>query len=660
MKKYYVIIAAALTVLAGCKKEEQKLSEVKDSSREVHFIVSDDVISRATLSVSSGFAWEAGDEANFGLFTNLPSHAAATGLTIGGDKRADVAVDVNASATKGYLYYGNSYTAEQQGGIAYSWFNMDANQSQASAGVLDNMHNKAILTSQSLSLSGFETSVKTDFEMLTTYACFNIYSSVATDVTVSSVKFQADAVAAGKYLAGKAHVKFPYDATPELYEYAEGNNSVTVVLGSPYSLDGVTDKASANSVFLGVMPCDVTGYTITVNTSEGEYAFHTDGSISFLAGKIKPINLDLKNATTKPGEGPVELTFVYGNPAASASFGKSGADQFMNGAIQNLVYGGVYLFNAGARQPSFDAEKISIVTDASSSSWLHASFENTNNYQMLIKADANTTADARTGYVYLEYDGTRSTNYITINQDAGPYYVVTPTLTKVYLADINKDGETIAEAATLSLDINGTPSVDVAADMATYEVTISCGAATATVTDAAGHVQIVFPANDTGSTKNYTLTVTGATSSSITFTQEAGTGGGGAPSFTYDLSKSLGDASGAALGYGVNFAPNGAWFTLKNVQLGGVDINYSDLDVLTDLFNQVVSIIEIPGDEQAGWYPTYDYKAGAINYQLVYHNAIDGIAFCIQTGSESGHKAKFILYNDDGSVFVYYYVAVNP
>ena len=71
MKKYYVIIAAALVMLAGCKKEEQKVSEIKDSSREVHFIVSDDVINKATLSTSSGFAWEAGDEDYFGIFIKI-------------------------------------------------------------------------------------------------------------------------------------------------------------------------------------------------------------------------------------------------------------------------------------------------------------------------------------------------------------------------------------------------------------------------------------------------------------------------------------------------------------------------------------------------------------------------------------------------------------
>ncbi len=655
MKKYFFIIAAALTVLAGCKKEEQNNSEINDSSREVHFIVSDDVINKATLSTSSGFAWEAGDEANFGLFTNLPSHAAATGLTIGGDKRADVAVSVDASARKGYLYYGNSYNEVPQDDIAFSWFNMDANQSQASAGVLDNMHNKAILTSQSLSLSGYETSVKTDFEMLTTYACFNIYSSVATDVTVSSVKFQADAVAAGKYLAGKAHVKFPYDATPELYEYAEGNNSVTVVLGSPYSLDGVTDKASANSVFLGVMPCDVTGYTITVNTSEGEYAFHTDGSISFLAGKIKPINLDLKNATTKPGEGPVELTFVYGNPAASASFGKSGADQFMNGAIQNLVYGGVYLFNAGARQPSFDAEKISIVTDASSSSWLHASFENTSNYQMLIKADANTTADARTGYVYLEYNGTRSTNYITINQDAGPYYVVTPTLTKLYLTDIDKDGETITAAATLSLDINGTPSADVLTDAATYGVTLSCGAATATVTNAAGNVQIVFPANATASTKNYTLTATGASSSSISFTQAAGSGGGGpsTPTYSYDVSFCA-YADGVFAGFGANASAQGVYLRLTNVKVDGETVSLTNEIVAAVIADATDSVEPTAGEKGAG-YSAYnfdpDIRLDCNSY------AGSQIELGISTGAVGG-IAKLTYHSSDNSTTGYFFVFV--
>ena len=657
MKKYIIIAAAALVVLAGCKKDENVINE--KSSREIHFLagVIDPEV-RATLSVASGFRWDSGaDGTHFGVFTDADNYAASTGMSIGVDKRADVTVSVEGTPTLAYLFYGYFYNPTHNAATPDAWFNMASSQSQTDAGSLDNTTDKIILSSEPVSVSGGETDVQVDFNMLTSFISFNIYASEGSDVTVSQVSFAADAVADSKNLSGKAHVIFPFNASAYIAGTADGTNTATVSLSNSYSLSSVTNKASASPVFLGVMPCDVTGYTISVNTSAGVYAFHTDGSISFQAGKIKPINLDLKNATTKPGEGPIELTFVYGNPATSASFGKSGADQFMNGAIQNLVYGGVYLFNAGARQPSFDAEKISIVTDASSSSWLHASFENTSNYQMLIKADANTTADARTGYVYLEYNGTRSTNYITINQDAGPYYVVTPTLTKVYLADINKDGETIAEAATLSLDINGTPSVDVAADMATYEVTISCGAATATVTDAAGHVQIVFPANETASTKNYTLTVTGATSSSITFTQAAGTGGGGAPTYNYTITKNNGNGSGVIWGMGTN-ATNSNDFTITDASLSGSPVDLTDSDVQSAIIAQAFSIEEPQSGEMPDGYSGYSYDADALTIVVTGTPTSTRLELGVHSWATNQYRAKISWIEDDGTVAGHWFVFI--
>ena len=657
MKKYIIIAAAALVVLAGCKKDENVINE--KSSREIHFLagVIDPEV-RATLSVASGFRWDSGaDGTHFGVFTDADNYAASTGMSIGVDKRADVTVSVEGTPTLAYLFYGYFYNPTHNAATPDAWFNMASSQSQTDAGSLDNTTDKIILSSEPVSVSGGETDVQVDFNMLTSFISFNIYASEGSDVTVSQVSFAADAVADSKNLSGKAHVIFPFNASAYIAGTADGTNTATVSLSNSYSLSSVTNKASASPVFLGVMPCDVTGYTISVNTSAGVYAFHTDGSISFQAGKIKPINLDLKNATTKPGEGPIELTFVYGNPATSASFGKSGADQFMTGAIQNLVYGGVYLFNAGARQPSFDAEKISIVTDASSSSWLHASFENTSNYQMLIKADANTTADARTGYVYLEYNGTRSTNYITINQDAGPYYVVTPTLTKVYLADINKDGETIAEAATLSLDINGTPSVDVAADMATYEVTISCGAATATVTDAAGHVQIVFPANETASTKNYTLTVTGATSSSITFTQAAGTGGGGAPTYNYTITKNNGNGSGVIWGMGTN-ATNSNDFTITDASLSGSPVDLTDSDVQSAIIAQAFSIEEPQSGEMPDGYSGYSYDADALTIVVTGTPTSTRLELGVHSWATNQYRAKISWIEDDGTVAGHWFVFI--
>lgn len=647
MKKYIIIAAAALVVLAGCKKDENVINE--KSSREIHFLagVIDPEV-RATLSVASGFRWDSGaDGTHFGVFTDADNYAASTGMSIGVDKRADVTVSVEGTPTLAYLFYGYFYNPTHNAATPDAWFNMASSQTQTDAGALDNTTDKLILSSNPVSVSGGETHVQVDFNMLTSFICFNIYASEGSDVTVSQVSFSADAVADSKNLSGKAHVIFPFNATAYIAGTAEGTNTATVSLSNSYSLSSVTDKASASPVFLGVMPCDVTGYTISVNTSAGVYAFHTDGSISFQAGKIKPINLDLKNATTKPGEGPVELTFVYGNPASTANFGSSGSDVFLNGAIQNLIYGGVYLFNAGARQPSFDAEKIAIVTDASSSSWLHPTFENTSNYQMRIVADANPTTLARTGYVYLEYNGTRSTNYITVNQD-GAAVVVTPTLSKVYLTEISEAGETITAAATLSLDINGTPSADVLSDMATYSVTLTCGTATATVTNAAGNVQIVFPANATASTKDYTLTANGTTSSSITFTQAAGAGGG--PEFSFSIGWAD-RADKAAFGFGFNSEGAGHYATISSIAYAnGSEVDLSDPDVVLAVIAEATANEDPAGSGVAG--NGAGFVQDAIRFiqcsLIAPNNTTKEIALGIKTPSTTSFAA-LVLYESDGS-----------
>ena len=649
MKKYFIIAAAALVVLAGCKKGDNAFND--KSSREIHFIA--DVIDpevRATLSTNNGFRWDAGsDGTHFGVFSNADNYAASTAMSVGADKRADVTVSVEGTPSLAYLFYGFYYNPTHNANSPDAWFNMSSSQTQTDAGTLDNTTDKIILSSSPVSVSGGETHVQVDFNMLTSFICFNIYASEGSDVTVSSVSFAADAVASSKYLSGKAHVFFPFNASAYIDGVAEGTNTTTVALSNAYSLSSVTDKASASPVFMGVMPCDVTGYTINVNTSEGVYAFHTDGSISFLAGKIKPINLDLKNATTKPGEGPIELTFVYGNPASSVNFGSAGSDQFLNGAIQNLIYGGVYLFNAGARQPAFDAEKIAIVTDASSSSWLHPSFENTSNYQMRIVADSNPTTLARTGYVYLEYNGTRSTNYITVNQD-GAAVVVTPTLSKVYLTEISEDGETIAAAATLSLDINGTPSADVLTDMATYSVTLTCGTATATVTNAAGNVQIVFPANATASPKNFTLTATGTTSSSIDFTQAANAGASGCE-YTYSFSWTAIDSPYQA------FNPNfneGHWITISSISPA-----IAAGDVMSKLVPFAFEFSELDASDKAASGLSGTNFASELSVTVM--NVTDGgatVQFSIYAGSVSG-DAKIVMKNSDGSTYATKYVHIN-
>lgn len=308
MKKY-IIFAAALAVLAGCAKDEQKAIspeenldvipqevETNVSSREIRFITNiEDPITRATLDITNGFRWNtAADATRFGVLTNANTNAASTAVAVGVDKRAVVTVEVDANATKAYLYHGDAYGIGTSTTTPTSWFRMTKVQTQIDAGVLDNTFQKIVLVSDPVDVSGGETEVSVDMHMLTSMICFNIYDSAGSSEKVQSVKFEADAVSPNS-LINYMHASMPFDGSASVYEIADSYKDATVTLTNAYDLTSITNKASASGIFMGVMAGTVTGYTITVTTDSRTYKFVTDKSIEFKAGKIKPINIDLQN-----------------------------------------------------------------------------------------------------------------------------------------------------------------------------------------------------------------------------------------------------------------------------------------------------------------------------------------------------------------------------
>ena len=312
MKKY-IMFAAALAVLAGCAKEEQKTLATEEKSQEEEIsqeVVTDDgrrqirlitnvedPIARATLDLTNGFLWNTtSDATRFGLFTDADTYEPSTDVAIGLDKKAVVSVSVDANANKAYLLYGDSYGHVTNGIQPFSWFRLTPSQTQKDAGLLDDTHQKIILVSDPVSVSGGESEVSVNLNMLTSMICFNIYDSAGSSEKVQSVQFKAD-VCSPYSLINYCHVKYPFDGSASIYEIADSWNTGTVTLTNAYDLTSIEDKASAKGIFMGVMAGTVTGYTITVTTDAGAYKFVTDNSIEFKAGKVKPINIDIQKAT---------------------------------------------------------------------------------------------------------------------------------------------------------------------------------------------------------------------------------------------------------------------------------------------------------------------------------------------------------------------------
>ena len=397
-------------------------------------------------------------------------------------------------------------------------------------------------------------------------------------------------------------------------------------------------------------------YTVTQNTSTSSRSATVTATLPALVNKYKLLDGEGTKVFTITQTGaPAGVAFSYDVTANPGSYTNAGGT-FTNytGRLVSLTNDGAILIAGAAAQPAFDGEKLSVVAE---DSWLTPSFQNTTNYMLLFTIAPNTTDAARSTRVYLEYDGTRSGNYYTVTQEAGPYYVVTPTLTKIYNTEISEDGETITAAATLELDINGTPSADVQADVATYGVTLTCGTATATVTNAAGNVQIVFPANATASTKNYTLTATGASSSSISFTQAAGSGGGGAPTYNYTITKNNGNGSGVIWGMGTN-ATNSNDFTITDASLSGSSVDLTDSDVQSAIIAQAFSIEEPQSGEMPDGYNGYSYDADALTIVVTGTPTSTRLELGVHSWATNQYRAKISWIEDDGTVAGHWFVFI--
>lgn len=94
---------------------------------------------------------------------------------------------------------------------------------------------------------------------------------------------------------------------------------------------------------------------------------------------------------------------------------------------QNVAAAGTTLY-LGPTSAKLDGTAIDLSTASPvcDEDWITTRWENTNNYNLQVTVAKNTTTAARTAKVYVEYNGVRSNNYITVNQDAGTGEVEEP------------------------------------------------------------------------------------------------------------------------------------------------------------------------------------------------------------------------------------------
>lgn len=647
MKKISIVWGLAALLFAGCNKQAGEVTVPTRTIQVTATVEQPSPEGKATWVDGDGFNWDAAsvESTEFGIGAIAAEGAAfnrSTAVEIS-DGSALVTVAVPENFTSAYLFYPwtGSYGHDANTVLAGAWYTISGNQTQSQAGTMDSAANKMALVSAS-AIEASATGYSAVMSCQSALVRFIVFSATATDETVHSVALSVNNAS----ISGNFHILVENGSVRT--ETAAGSVEAKVTLSTPYSLSGITGRDLASGIYLGIIPATTSGYTYTVVTSKGTYTFESSAERTFAAGSITNVFLNLDKATTKPGDTPSGEDVLLFNYQSMGPFAlpKDGSGLAYTGAISSLTLNGADILDAAKAHP--DLWSLSVSDD-----WLIPEFENTSNFNIRVKAKKNPTASARSGKIYLVYDGTVSETYLTVSQDPGPSYDIVPVLTKVHEAAISKDGETVAQAATLSLTVNGSASTDVAADVAAYGVSLTCGAATATVVDAAGNVQIVFPANDVASEKTYTLKASfESESSSVTFTQEANPGGGDEPagcpySFTFEFCGVSTNPDGPS-GFNPNFN-DGVYFRLRNVRLAGGEADITPTAEQAEEMIAYAFSFEDPESDMPAGYDSYQFDPSAIT-ATVFNLAGGMVEYHITTWATRGYKARIHCKDSDGTV----------
>ena len=579
MKKIFktlIAILPALVAVACTEAPEETPVTNNGELKEITLKVTHDVITKTIYTDGAGLHWDAeNDGTKFGVADNTNGSHTSTAIAVAGDGTATITCGVAAGATKIYPIYPKLDNLDVNDGCATAYFQIHAAQTQAVAGVMESGDGKlAMTTAEPLEVTEGSNTYNAKMVNHSAIARFIIYSTSGVEDKVKSVKFEA--VTAERINGKLVAICNWNDAAANYYFGAEGNKSTTVTLDTAYDLNGINTKESAKGIYMGVIPGTVTGYSYTITTDKGTYVFSTESAKEFKSNTINNIYLNLDNAeftSNESGEGNKEVVFAYGNPADVCNLPADGSGRFLNGALVSLTVGGEAIAISADL-----VNHLTIVTEGGEG-WLNAKFENTNNFQLDITVEKNKTTSVRSAKVYLAYDGIKSTNYITVNQDAGTGApTVIPTLTKNSEESVVAGGDTVT--ATLTLNVDG---VEVSgADVDTYMTYVALsGSHNAEVSQSAGVVSIVVPANTTASTRNITVTATTEDDkSSITIAQEAGEGSGDSAFSEYSWEVSLvgGRVWGDAWGFGGADAntQTGHYLSVSNITHNGTPVNFTN------------------------------------------------------------------------------------
>lgn len=293
-----------LCLLAGCSKNNTE-DPGPDAPQTVAITATAtiDTPPGAAWSESEGFAWNADDATRLGLCDDQQGNTASTSVTVTPENRALFRATVPADATRIWPYYPYSTDTKTGAGTTALTCCVEARQTQPHAGAPD--YRAAGFYLIGSAPADVSESVNSTLQCVNALLRFAVYTSDAAkrDDAIESIGFTALATADGTRLNGGINNSLNWTTKEIATTYGkEGSLSTTVTLGTPCTLDGITDADAAKGIYLGALPCTVNGYQCKVVTENGIYTFTSTASLRLAAGSVHNLSLDLADAEFESNE----------------------------------------------------------------------------------------------------------------------------------------------------------------------------------------------------------------------------------------------------------------------------------------------------------------------------------------------------------------------
>ena len=325
MKKFFksiAVIAAAALTFAACTQEEPVTTTNGDELINLKFNISnaDNPATRALLGTDENgkkfLKWEDGDKIgsfSTGTFgSNSSSNNNGGTVNVDGDNfTLNIQTFNDGNVTNIYTYFPFSSTAGKEKDAAVMTIPgtqfIDENGFDADAMP---MAGEPVEVDLAVSANTDEPCGDIHFYNLGSVINFRIYSSVATDEKLTSVKYIAESNIGGTYKIDLTQISS--DPTTLALSGNGSLKEITTIVKTQPAIG--TGKDNAIDVYMVVAPGEYSNTQIVVSTDKKTYTLNASGTKTYTRSSVKPMTVDIQKGTE--GELPEEETWVKVTSAA--------------------------------------------------------------------------------------------------------------------------------------------------------------------------------------------------------------------------------------------------------------------------------------------------------------------------------------------------------